>query len=92
MTLTPIIDIFTLLFKQILYINYLIYFKKDSIKMQGPLHFCNKVNTIILAYVLKLALKIYLTNIKAQKIDGISLKIFEIVVASFQVNNIFGRF
>ena len=41
-----------------------------------------------LQYVLKLTLNICSTNVRAQKIDGSTLKMFEMVLASFQVKNI----
>lgn len=41
------------------------------------------VNTMTLAYVLKLNLQVHCTNIGAHKIDGSNLKTFEIVLASF---------
>ena len=44
-----------------------------------------------LVYALKLGLKIYLTNVKAQKIDGSTLKTFKIVLASFQIEDKLGR-
>ena len=40
-----------------------------------------------LAYTSKLALNIYSTNVKAQKIDGSTIETFEIVLASFQVED-----
>ena len=40
-----------------------------------------------LEYVSKLGLKVRLTNIKTQKIDNFTLKTFEMVLASFQVEN-----
>lgn len=40
-----------------------------------------------LVYTAKLDLKIRPTNVGAQKIDGFILKIFEIVIASFQVDD-----
>ena len=43
----------------------------------------NKVSNIILAYASKLSLKVYPINVRAQKIDGSILKIFEMVLASF---------
>ena len=42
-------------------------------------------------YVLKLGLKIYPTNVGAQKIDGSTLEMFEIVLTSFQVEDKLGR-
>ena len=38
-------------------------------------------------YVLKLGLKIYPINVKAQKIDNFTFKMFEMVLASFQIEN-----
>ena len=40
-----------------------------------------------LAYASKLALKVHPTNVKAQKIDGSILKTFEMVLASFQIED-----
>ena len=34
-------------------------------------------------YILNLGLKFYFTNIKVQKIDGFTFKMFEIILASF---------
>ena len=47
----------------------------------------SEVNTMTLAYILKLGFKVYHTNIKAQKIDGFTLNPFEIVLADFQIEN-----
>ena len=49
--------------------------------------FSNKVNTITLGYIFKLGLKICPINFAAQKIDSSTLKMFEIVLASFQIKN-----
>ena len=43
------------------------------------------------AYALKLGLKVRLTNIKAQKINGSILEMFEMVWASLQVEDKLGR-
>ena len=40
-----------------------------------------------LVYVSRLGLRVYRTNIRAQKIDGSTLKTFEMVLASFQVED-----
>ena len=42
-------------------------------------------------YTLKLGLKIRATNIKAQKINGSTFEMFEIVLANFQIENKFER-
>ena len=44
-----------------------------------------------LVYILKLGLQIRHTNVRAQKIDGSILKMFEIVLANFQVKNKLGK-
>ena len=43
------------------------------------------------AYALRLGLRVCRTNIGAQKIDGIILKIFEMVLASFQIEDKLGK-
>ena len=43
------------------------------------------------AYVKKLGLYIWKTNVGAQKIDGSTLKTFGIVIADFQIENKGGR-
>ena len=69
-------------------ICYLIRFKKC--KVQALINFSNKVNTITPGYTLKLGLKVCPTDVGAQKIDGSTLKTFEIVLASFQVEETLG--
>lgn len=49
--------------KNVLYIYYLIQFKEN--KVRGLIDLNNKVNAIILKYVLKIDLKICSTNVKA---------------------------
>lgn len=44
-----------------------------------------------LAYTTKLGLKIQVTNIRAQKIDGSTIQMFGIVLAKFQVEDKFGK-
>lgn len=46
---------------------------------------------MLLAYTQKLGFQIWTTNIGTQKIDESTLKIFEMVIASFQVKNKLGR-
>ena len=43
------------------------------------------------AYVAKLGLKICPTNVKAQKINGLLLRTFWMVIARFQMEDKFGR-
>lgn len=47
----------------------------------------SKINVITSGYASKLGLKICHTNIKVQKIDGLIFKTFEMILASFQVEN-----
>ena len=47
----------------------------------------NKVNAITPAYTAKLGLKARYTDTEAQKIDSSIFKIFEMVLASFQVED-----
>ena len=63
------------------YICYPIYFKKN--KVCTLIESGNKVNTIILEYILKLDVKVHFTNVRAQKMDGSILEIFEMILASF---------
>ena len=51
----------------------------------------SKVNAITPAYIAKLGLKVQKTDIGAQKIDGSTLDIFEMVLANFQIEDKLGR-
>ena len=51
----------------------------------------SEVNAMTLAYASSLDLRVYCTDIGAQKIDGPTLKIFGMVLASFQVEDKLGR-
>lgn len=73
--------------ERVLCIHYLVQFWKNQTEVQVLIDSKNEVNAMTLAYISKLGLKIWATNIKAQKIDGFTLSIFEIVCASFQVKN-----
>ena len=75
--------------QRVLYVHYSIRFKKKEV--QALIDLGNEVNAMILAYASRLGLRVYRTNIGAQKIDGSTLKTFEIVLASFQVENKLGR-
>ena len=61
--------------------------KKNKIQAKALINFGNKKNFITPRYTSKLGLKVYHTNIGAQKIDGSIFEIFEIVLANFQVEN-----
>lgn len=67
------------------YIYHLVQFKKNQAKVQILLNFSNKVNIITLIYVANLGFKVRLTDVGAYKINGSILKIFEMVLASFQI-------
>lgn len=74
--------------KRVSYIYYLLYFcKAKKNKMRTLINLSSKVNSITPRYNSKLGLKVCLTNVEAQKIDGSSFDIFEIVLASFQVKD-----
>lgn len=64
------------LLKHMSYIYYSILFKKNQAKIRILLDFSNEINAISLIYITKLSLKVYLTNVKTQKIDDSIFKIF----------------
>lgn len=75
--------------KRVFYIYYPIQFQKN--KMQVLINLGNKVNAMILTYAAKLNLQVCSTNIKAQKIDSSILKMFEIILTSFKIENKLNR-
>ena len=79
------------LLEQMSYIYYLFYFRKNIIGIKALIDLGNEVNIITLAYASKLGLKIYYTNVGAQKIDSSTLKIFGIVLTSFQIEDKINR-
>lgn len=42
-------------------------------------------------YLLKLGLKVYHINIRTEKIDGLIIEIFEIILSSFQLKDKFKK-
>lgn len=72
---------------KVLYIYYILYFKKDINKIVAFLDFGRQINAIPPVYIFKLGLKVYHTNIEAYKIDYLTLKILKITLASFQIEN-----
>lgn len=44
-----------------------------------------------LAYIAKLGLISHITNIRAQKIDGLALKTYEMIIAEFSIYDKLGR-
>lgn len=51
----------------------------------------SKVNIITLVYISKLGLKVYYTNIGAQKINNSTFEMFRIVLKSFQIEDKINR-
>lgn len=47
-----------IILKKILCIYYLLYFQKNTLKINALIDFGNKINTKILAYILKLGFKV----------------------------------
>ena len=73
--------------KHVPYIYYLLCFQKDTIGIRALIDLGNKVNAMVPAYALKLGLKVYLINIRAQTIDASIFKTFKMVLASFPVED-----
>lgn len=70
---------------RVFYIDYPIWFKNN--RVWTLIDSNGEVNVMTLIYAAKLGLKICRTNIGAQKIDDFTLKMFGMVLASFQVEN-----
>lgn len=66
-----------------LYIHYSLRFQKNTVVFRALIDLGSKINAMTPVYAFKLALKMYYTNVGAQKIDDSSFKIFEIVLISF---------
>ena len=75
--------------ERIPYIHYPIQFKKDTNKtrVQTLINSGSEINTIHLSFAKQLGLSIRLTEIGIQKIDGITLDSYGIVVAAFLVTD-----
>lgn len=67
--------------KKKLCIYYLVKFQEE--KIRALLNSGSKINAMSSAYIKKLDFKTIKTNVGAQKIDSLTLKIFEIVTADF---------
>ena len=73
-------------------ICYFVQFRNDKNKdVLALLNSGNEVNAMTLAYMAHLGLKVRVTNIGAQKIDGLLLDIYNMVIAAFQVVNKLGH-
>ena len=75
--------------ERIPYIHYLVHFKIDTSKVQVQtlIDSGSEVNAIHPAFAKQLSLSIRLTNVGFQKIDGITLDIYEMVVATFSMED-----
>lgn len=76
---------FLLMLNLVFYIYHLIQLKKN--KVRAVINLDKKVNVIILGYILKLGMKIRLTNVKTQKINSSIFQIFETILANFQIKD-----
>ena len=69
-------------------IHYLLcFYKNKKNEIRALINSGSKVNVMTLAYTLKLGLKVRRTNVGAQKIDGSTLEMFGMVLASFQIED-----
>lgn len=71
--------------KRVPYIQYPVQFNKKE--MRALINSSSKVNTMTPSYALKLGLKICQINVRAQKINDSTVKIFGMVLVSFQVED-----
>lgn len=81
----------TLLLKCVLGIYHMVQFKKDQVKMQALVNSSNEVNAMTPTYTTRLDLKIWSTDINAQKIDGSTFEMFGMILTSFQVKDKFEK-
>lgn len=73
-------------------IHYLLRLHKEKKnKIRALIKSGNEINTMKPAYALELGLRVYQTDVRAQKINGSIFKIFEMILASFQVENKFKK-
>ena len=68
----------------VLYIWYLVTLK-DEDQTKALLDSKSKVNVMNLAFASEIGLKIWKTNVGAQKIDGTTLKSYEMIVSTFSL-------
>ena len=72
-------------------IHYPIQFRKDKETIRTLINSGDEVNAMTPTYAKKLGLRTQKTDVRAQKIDALSLDIFGIVIAGFQVLDKQGR-
>ena len=78
--------------ERVLCIYYPLCFRKDKEnEMRTLIDLDSEVHAMTPAYASKLGLQVRHTNVGAQKIDGSTLKTFQMVLASFQVEDKFGK-
>ena len=71
------------------YIHYPIRFQEEQIK--SLLNSGSKINTTNLDFAWKLSLKVWKTNVRAQKINGFVLETFKMVITNFQIEDTINR-
>lgn len=89
--LAPNIDDSTLSVKQMIYIYYPLYFQENQSNIKASINSYSEVNAMAPSYTAKLGLKVWLIDVRAQKIDGSILKPFEMILTIFYVNNRCGK-
>lgn len=77
--------------KKVPYIYYPLCFEKNITDIRALINSGSEVNAMITVFGAKLNLRVYSTNVEAQKINGSTFKIFRIVLASFQIENKFKK-
>ncbi len=70
--------------EQISYIWYFVIFKNQT---EALLDLKSEINAMSQAFAYQLSLKIWKTNVRAQKIDGTTLETYGIVVSTFSMSN-----
>lgn len=73
--------------KHMLYIYHPIWSKRDQAKIQALIDSDVEINAITSTYTAKLSLKVWSTDVGVQKINDSNLKMFGIVLTSFEVND-----
>ena len=76
---------------RILCIYYLMFFWKNQDEVLALINLGSEVNVMTHVYSSKLGLKVYPTNVGVQKVDGSTLETFDMVLASFQVEDKLGK-
>lgn len=87
-TFTPVTEVNKeddMILEKVSCIYYPVWFKKNEVR--ALIDFGSKVNAISLGYASKLGLKVCRTNVEAQKINDSTFKTFEMILASFQIEN-----